>query len=186
MKIFYNKQIGNYYATTDDLEQINCNGCNKLIEFDNIFILQRSFSKKQSQKYIWCNKCFKNHTKRVVDEFKIVKLSINMPVGSILIFNLPVYLSASREDSVFLAADRYESEVDIIDRRVHSNNLSWADSKIGEYPEDRIKELDTPFKTVGNCLNYLNNIAKSDMLIDMEEMPKLEINPRKYLDDPPQ
>ena len=176
MKIYYNPKICKYYAITDDLEQINCNCCNKLIEFDNIFILQRSFSKKESQKYIWCDKCFKNHTKRVVDEFKIVKLSINMPVGSILIFNLPVYLSASREDSVFLAADRYEPEVEIIDKTVHSNNLSWADSKIGEYPGDRTKELDTPSKTVGKCLNYLNNLSKSNIQIGTEETLKKDNN----------
>jgi hypothetical protein len=174
MKIYYNNKICKYYAVTDELEQVNCNGCNKVIEFSNSFILQRSFSKKQSQQYIWCDKCFKKHTKRVVDEFKIIKLSLSVPAGSILIFNLPIYLNASREDSVFLAADRYEPEVEIIDRTVHSNKLSWADSKLGQYPEDRIKELETPFKNDIQGISYLRNIAQSHILIDRKETLELE------------
>jgi len=176
MKIYYNKQLGKYYAITDVLEQVNCTGCNKLIEFDNIFILQRSFSKKEYQEYIWCDKCFKKHAKRVVDEFKIVKLLPNMPIGSILIFNLPISLNQNRDDTVFLAANRYEPEADIIDKTVHSNKLSWENSQIGKLPEDRIKELDTPFKHEIQCLNYLNNLSKSNILIDTEETLKIGIS----------
>jgi hypothetical protein len=175
MRVYYHNQLGKYYATIEDLEQVHCNGCNKVIEYQNSIILQRSFSKKAYHKYVWCDKCYKSHKKSTVDEFKIVQLATVIPARSILIFDLPICIQAARGNSVFLAADITDDNVEVEDRTIHANSETWEGAQISAQIDGRIKELDTPFKTKSLMVDYLQKLSASVPLLETIEKQMLEL-----------
>ena len=84
-RLFFNKSLKKYYIYPTELEPLKCHECGKVFENEDSLIYERRWNRKQAERLLWCERCFKKGTPAVVDEYLIAYITGIVPTNSILI-----------------------------------------------------------------------------------------------------
>lgn len=128
LPLYYQAKTNNYYYKIDI--SISCSKCNKIIELNDMFCIQKSYSKVMpTETYFFCISCAGSNKKKDLDIFTIARVTSVLPRGSVLVIDRPIRLNNA--DFHIFEAYKQKSERET-DRTIYAGRETIMGASVGD------------------------------------------------------